>query len=140
MTDGQSVAHGQVRNWDAQRQLFVLAFDNGSVEPAFLPQASVKIVDARGTVLDWESFFNYCSSVGIALQVIATDRPRMDLDRDMDMESDCPPDCAGVPLPWIHLDRVSPSVCRETPTTSRRRPRRQRRSPLPSKPLQSCRR
>ena len=56
-----------MRNWDAQRGLFVLAFDNGSVEPAYLPQPSVKIVDARGTVLDWESFFNYCRSVGMCV-------------------------------------------------------------------------
>jgi len=60
-----AIVGGQVRNWDAQRGLFVLAFDNGSVEPAYLPQPSVKIVDARGTVLDWESFFNYCRSVGM---------------------------------------------------------------------------
>ena len=59
-----AIVGGQVRNWDAQRGLFVLAFDNGSVEPAYLPQPSVKIVNARGTVLDWESFFNYCRSVG----------------------------------------------------------------------------
>ena len=62
-----AIVGGQVRNWDAQRGLFVLAFDNGSVEPAYLPQPSVKIVDARGTVLDWESFFNYCRSVGMCV-------------------------------------------------------------------------
>ncbi|KOO22875.1 hypothetical protein Ctob_002046 [Chrysochromulina tobinii] len=63
--NARAIVGGQVRNWDAQRGLFVLAFDNGSVEPAYLPQPSVKIVDARGTVLDWESFFNYCRSVGM---------------------------------------------------------------------------
>ena len=62
-----AIVGGQVRNWDAQRGLFVLAFDNGSVEPAYLPQPSVKIVDARGTVLDWKSFFNYCRSVGMCV-------------------------------------------------------------------------
>ena len=62
-----AIVGGQVRNWDAQRGLFVLAFDNGSVEPAYLPQPSVKIVDARGTVLDWASFFNYCRSVGMCV-------------------------------------------------------------------------
>ena len=54
-----------MRNWDAQRGVFELAFDNGSVELAYLPQPSVNIVDARGTVLNWETFFLYCRSVGM---------------------------------------------------------------------------
>ena len=60
-----AVVRGQVRNWDAQRGVFELAFDNGSVELAYLPQPSVNIVDARGTVLNWETFFLYCRSVGM---------------------------------------------------------------------------
>jgi hypothetical protein len=60
-----AVVGGQVRHWDAQRGVFELAFDNGSVELAYLPQPSVNIVDARGTVLNWETFFLYCRSVGM---------------------------------------------------------------------------
>ena len=74
-----AIVGGQVRNWDAQRGLFVLVFDNGSVEPAYLPQPTVKIVDARGTVLDWESFFNYCRSVGMCVLRQVPTRPKPSL-------------------------------------------------------------
>lgn len=62
-----AIVKGQVRSWD-DCQSFMLAFENGSVEPAFLPQPSVQVIDARGTVLDWDSFFSYCRFMGIAVE------------------------------------------------------------------------
>ena len=62
-----AIVRGAVQSWDAEQSLFVLAFENGSIEPAYLPQASVKIVDARGVVLGWDEYFMHCQSVGIQL-------------------------------------------------------------------------
>jgi len=60
-----AIVRGQVRSWDAEKQLFVLAFENGSVEPAYLPQSSVRMVDARGHHLDWDAFFRHSITLGL---------------------------------------------------------------------------
>jgi len=98
-----AIVGGQVRTWDPQRQLFVLAFDNGSVEPAYLPQSSVKIVDARGTLLDWESFFHYCRSVGIAL------------DGDYDYNAGAPSCASSVEVPAAQQEPPPPALESQQP-------------------------
>ena len=60
-----AIVRGHVQSWDASKDLFVLNFENGSVEPAYLPQPSVLLVDQNGMVIDFDTFFHQCLTMGV---------------------------------------------------------------------------
>jgi hypothetical protein len=63
-TSGATV-RGVVTSWDQNSQMFMLSFDNGSNEPAYLPQATVTLVSQTGDMrFNWHQFSDYCVSMG----------------------------------------------------------------------------
>ena len=70
-----AMVRGVVRSWEASAQSFTLSFENGSVEPAYLPQPSVYLIDPHNRRLDWHQYSDFCVANGIPglpMEVLAT--------------------------------------------------------------------
>ena len=76
-----AIVRGTVNGWDVVNGQFTLSFENGSVEQAYLPQASVFLIDATGERIDWNQYFELCKVNG----VVTTTEP--------------PPGVAALPAP-----------------------------------------
>ena len=62
-----AIVGGLVLGYDQEQSHFTLKFENGSIEPAFLPQPTVRLIDEHGTRIGWVGFFDRCRGLGVPI-------------------------------------------------------------------------
>ena len=59
-----AIVGGLVLGYDSEQSHFTLKFENGSVEPAFLPQPTVRLIDEHG---QGHNGFDRCRGLGVPI-------------------------------------------------------------------------